>query len=280
MHVQKYVAIMTCFDKVFRFEEALMRFPGFQSMAWCRIVSWVVAGYVAVAPAQAGWLDFLKKEAASTTSNAPSPAVQLSADEIATGLKDALAKGAEKAIANLSQTDGFLKNLDVKIPLPDSLAEVERGLRLVGQQKYADEFVATMNHAAETAVTEAGPIFSDAIRQMTVADAKQILSGSDDAATQYFRKVGEERIKEKMLPLVKTATEKVGVTAAYKNLVNKAGFTAVLLRKQDSDIDAYVTQKACDGLFKMIAAEEKEIRKNPVARTTDLLKKVFGSTTR
>ena len=254
-----------------------MRFAGVQSMVWCRMVPWMVAGYVAVASAHAGWLDFLKKEAGSTTSNAPSPVAQLSADEIASGLKDALAKGAEKAIGNLSKTDGFLKNLDVKIPLPDSLAEIERGLRLLGQQKYADEFVATLNHAAETAVTEAGPIFGDAIRQMTVADAKQILGGGDDAATQYFRKVGESHIQEKMLPVVKAATEKTGVTAAYKSFIGKAGFAVVLSNKKDLDIDAYVTQKATDGLFKMIAVEEKEIRKNPMARTTDLLKKVFGS---
>jgi len=254
-----------------------MRIAEIQLTCRLRIVSWAVAGHLAVASAQAGWLDFLKQEAGSANSNAPSPTVQLSADEIANGLKDALAKGAEKAIGNLSKTDGFLKNLDVKIPLPDSLVEIEKGLRLVGQQKYADEFVATLNHAAETAVTEAGPIFSDAIRQMTVADAKQILSGGDDAATQYFRKVGGARIQENMLPVVKAATEKTGVTAAYKNFIGKAGFAVVLSNKKDLDIDAYVTEKATDGLFKMIAVEEKEIRKNPMARTTDLLKKVFGS---
>jgi hypothetical protein len=235
-----------------------------------------VAGCITVSSAHAGWLDFLKKETtSSTTSN-----VSLSADEIAGGLKEALAKGTEAAIANLSKSDGFLKNLDVKIPLPGSLTEIEKSLRIVGQQKYADEFVATMNHAAESAVAESGPIFSDVIRQMTVADAQQILGGTDDAATQYFRKVGEARINEKMLPLVKAATEKAGVTAAYKNLMSKVGPGVIFLHKQDLDIDDYVTQKASDGLFKMIAAEEKEIRKNPVARTTDLLKKVFGSPVR
>jgi hypothetical protein len=251
-----------------------MRFTGFHSTAWCRVVSWAAAGYLAIVPAHAGWLDFLKKEANSTTSNVPAA---LSADEIANGLKEALAKGTEKAVANLSKSDGFLKNLDVKIPLPGSLAEVEKGLRIVGREKYADEFVATMNHAAESAVAESGPIFADAIRQMTVTDAKQILGGPDDAATQYFRKVGETRIKEKILPLVKTATEKTGVTAAYKNFMAKAGPGVIFLNKQNLNIDDYVTQKASDGLFKMIAAEEKEIRKNPVARTNDLLKKVFGS---
>jgi hypothetical protein len=257
-----------------------MRFVTFQLMTRYRVVSWLVAGCVAVSSAHAGWLDFLKKETTSTTaSNVPSAAV-LSADEMAGGLKEALAKGTEKAVANLSMSDGFLKNLDVKIPLPGSLTEVEKGLRMIGQQKYADEFIATMNHAAESAVAESGPIFSDAIRQMTVTDAKQILTGPDDAATEYFRKVGEVRIKEKMLPLVKTATEKAGVTAAYKNFMSKAGPGVTFLHTQNLNIDDYVTEKASDGLFKMIAAEEKEIRKNPVARTTDLLKKVFSSAVR
>ncbi len=249
----------------------------FRLWSWCVVVS-----CVALSSARAGWLDFLKKETSPITASnaAPHAAAALSADEMVGGLKEALAKGTEKAVANLSKTDGFLKNLDVKIPLPESLAEVEKGLRLVGQQKYADEFVATMNHAAETAVAEAGPIFGDAIRQMTVADGQQILSGADDAATKYFQKAGEERIKEKMLPLVKAATAKTGVTAAYKNLIGKAGFVAVLSNKKDLDVDGYVTQKASDGLFKTIAAEEKEIRKNPMARTTDLLKKVFGSVVR
>jgi hypothetical protein len=236
---------------------------------------------VTFSSAHAGWLDFLKKESASaTTSNVPPAAAALSMDDMVGGLKEALAKGTEKAIANLSKTDGFLKNVDVKIPLPESLTEIERGLRVVGQQKYADEFVATMNHAAESAVTEVGPIFGDAIRQMTVADAQQILSGAEDAATTYFRKVGEERIREKIFPLVKAATAKTGVTAAYKNFIGKAGFVTALSNKKDLDVDAYVCQKATDGLFKMIAAEEKEIRKNPMARTTDLLKKVFGSAVR
>jgi hypothetical protein len=232
---------------------------------------------ILTATTHAGWLDFLNKGSTTPGASNSSAAAQLSTDEIAGGLKEALAKGTEAAIATLSKPDGFLKNLDVKIPVPDSLSEVERGLRMVGQEKYADEFVATMNHAAESAVTECGSIFSDAIRQMTVADAKQILGGPDDAATQYFRKVGEARIKEKMLPLVKSATAKTGVTAAYKNFMGKVGPGLSFLHKQDVDIDDYVTQKASDGLFKMIAAQEKEIRKNPVARTTDLLKKVFGT---
>lgn len=223
---------------------------------------------------QAGWFD---KLLGGTGTN--STVAALGVDEMTKGLKEALAKGTEKAVANLGKTNGFLGNVDVKIPMPQKLQEVEKGLRMMKQDKYADEFIATMNRAAESAVPEAGPILGDAIRDMTVADANSILKGADDSATQYFRKVSEKRLKEKMLPIVKTATEKAGVTAAYKNLTTKAGFMASFLQKEGLDVDQYVTDKAFDGLFKMIAVEEKEIRKNPAARTTDLLKKVFGSVT-
>jgi hypothetical protein len=226
---------------------------------------------------RAGWLDFFK---GSSASNAVTSATALTADEIARGLKEALAKGTEKAVANLGRTNGFLSNLDVKIPMPPKLAEVEKGLRMLKQDKYADEFITTMNHAAEAAVPEAGAIFADSIRQMTIEDAKRILNGPDDAATQYFRKTGEPRLREKFTPIVKGATEKAGVTAAYKNLTTKAGFMASFLQKEGFDVDKYVTDKALDGLFKMLAVEEKEIRKNPAARTTDLLQKVFGSATK
>jgi hypothetical protein len=232
-----------------------------------------------VSIAQAGWLDKLFGGGQSP-SNIVTAAAALSEEEITKGLKEALATGTEKAIANLGKTNGFLNNLEVKIPMPQKLQEVDKGLRMIGQGRYADEFVATMNHAAETAVPEAGAIFADAIRGMTLADAKNILGGPDDAATQYFRKTGEPRLREKMLPIVQTATEKAGVTAAYKNLTGKAGFMASFLEKEGLDVDKYVTDRALDGLFKMIAVEEKEIRTNPMARGTDLLQKVFGSVTR
>lgn len=224
----------------------------------------------------AGWLDQLF---GGGKSNVVSSAATLSADEMTRGLKEALAQGTEKAIKNLGASNGFLGNLDVKIPMPQKLQEVEKGLRMMKQDKYADEFIATMNHAAEAAVPEAAPIIGDAIREMSVANAKSILNGPDDAATQYFRKVSEKRLKEKMLPIVTQATEKAGVTAAYKNLTTKAGFMASFLQKEGLDVDQYVTDKAFDGVFKMIAVEEKEIRRNPMTRSTDLLKKVFGSVT-
>jgi len=234
-----------------------------------------VIASLTISAAQANWLDQILGGKGTNSTVAA-----LSVDEMTKGLKEALAKGTEKAVADLGKTNGFLGNVAVKIPMPQKLQEVEKGLRMMKQDKYADEFIATMNHAAEAAVPEAGPIIGDAIREMTVTDARNILDGPDDAATQYFRKTSEKHLKEKMLPIVKTATEKAGVTAAYKKFTEKAGFMASFLQKEGLDVDQYVTNKAFDGLFLMIAAEEKEIRKNPAARTTDLLKQVFGSVTR
>lgn len=240
------------------------------------------------APAHAGWLEDLQKrleesqKLSSTSSTTPTPglvatAALLNDEEVAKGLKEALSKGTRQAIASLGREGGFLNNLDVRIPMPGELQKVEKLLRKLGQDKYADQFVATMNHAAEKAVPEAADLFADAISQMTLADAKAILKGPDDAATRYFRKTSEARLKERFLPIVKAATDQAGVTSAYKTLMQRAGPTARLLGVGKTDLDAYVGDKAVDGLFRMIAAEEKRIRQDPVARTTDLLKKVFGS---
>jgi hypothetical protein len=233
--------------------------------------------------ARAGWLDDLKKKwdesqsSPAVTSTLGSATAALSDEEVVRGLKEALSKGTQQAIANLGKDGGFLNNLDVRIPLPDELKKVEKLLRGLGQDKYADQFVATMNHAAEKAVPEAATLFADAISRMTLADAKSILKGPDDAATQYFRKTSEAKLKERFLPIVQAATDQAGVTSAYKKLMQKAGPTAQLLGVGATDLDAYVEDRAVDGLFKMIAAEEKRIRQDPLARGTDLLKKVFGS---
>jgi hypothetical protein len=238
------------------------------------IAALLAASIAAPAPATAGWLDKLKETLDSKSASAPT---ELTTDEIARGLKSALAQGTERAVTNLGKPDGFLRNLDVRIPLPPSLEKAEKTLHRLGQQKLADDFVTTLNRAAETAVAEAGPIFRDAITQMTLADAKQILAGPDDAATQYFRRIGESRIHERMLPIVRSATDKTGVTSAYKKLTGHRAVAALFRSRSDLQLDNYVTQKAGDGLFKLIADEEKEIRRNPVARTTELLKRVFGS---
>ena len=236
--------------------------------------------------AQADFQDVLKgllnnqKQASPATTAVPATAAvatPLTQDEMVRGLKEALAKGTENAIAKLGKEGGYLNNAAVKIAMPESLAKIDKTLRQFGQSKYADQFIATMNHAAEKAVPEAAVIFGDAIRDMTLDDAQAILKGPSDAATQYFRKKTEAKLAERFKPIVTRATDQAGVTSAYKGMVKKAGPLAGMLGGGAEDLDGYVTSKSLDGLFKMLAEEEKAIRANPVARTTDLLKKVFGS---
>ena len=230
-----------------------------------------------MAVSQAALLDFLK----GNESN-PAALAGLSQNQVAEALKQALGKGVQTAVTNLSKPGGFLDNPKVKIPMPEKLQSVEKTLRAMKQDKYADEFVTTMNRAAESAVHEALPIFTDALKSMTIDDAKKLVSGTNDSATQFFKAKGEKRIQEKMMPIVKEATAKTGVTAAYKKLLDQGGGGNSVLGKigintASLDVDSYVTQKASDGLFKMIAEEEKRIRENPAARTTELLQKVFGA---
>lgn len=232
--------------------------------------------------ARADLFDFLKRKPADT--NAAAGLAGLSQDQVAEGLKQALSKGVQTAVTNLAKPGGFLSNAQVRIPMPEKLQVVEKSLRAMKQDQYADEFVATMNRAAEQAVPQALPIFTDALKSMTIDDAKKLVSGGNDSATQFFRSKGEKRIQEKMLPIIKEATASTGVTSAYKKLLEQAGGanTSSLLGRwnvntSQLDVDSYVTQKASDGLFKMIAEEEKRIRENPAARTTELLEKVFGT---
>ncbi len=225
---------------------------------------------------QAGWLDQLKEKVLDSGA-ASQTATALTNDEMIGGLRAALEKGVAIAVAQLGQTDGFFGNPQVRIPLPDHLQTVSKGLRLVGQEKYADEFELTMNRAAEAAVPEAKAIFMDAIHNMSIEDAKGILNGGDDAATRYFRKVGEERLFDRMLPVVKETTTRTGVTNSYNALVKQLDFLGTVVDTESLNLDNYVTEKGLDGLFLLIAQEEKRIRENPVARTTDLLKKVFGA---
>ncbi|MBI1840426.1 MAG: DUF4197 domain-containing protein [Verrucomicrobia bacterium] len=203
------------------------------------------------------------------------------------GLKEALGNGVQQAVAHLGKPDGFLKDLAVMIPMPESLRKVDKSLRALGQGSVADEFLATMNRAAEQATPEAAAILGNAVKQMSIADARSILTGTNNAATQYFRRSSETNLYAHFLPIVKAATEKTGVTAAYKRMADLGaggggfgalgGFGGSLLSKQMPDIDGYVTHKALDGLFTKISEQEKLIRENPVARSTDLLKKVFGN---
>lgn len=229
----------------------------------------------------AGWQDLVKpigdvlNKGASST--AGSPVASLSQQEMSAGLKEALSVGIERAIDLLGQNGGFLEDSSVMIPLPGMLQKVGSGLRAAGQGELADEFIATMNHAAERAVPETASIFSDTIKNMTLQDAQGILQGPDDAATQYFREHSSGRLTQAISPIVKQATEQAGVTSAYKNMIGNTGFLGGLVDSSSLDLDQYITDKTLDGLFLKLAAEEKQIRANPLARSTDLLKKVFGT---
>jgi hypothetical protein len=227
----------------------------------------------------AGWQDFLKEQLAAFSGDEGSSdklAAVLSNDEVIAGLKQALEKGTEYAVEYLGKTDGFFANQAVKIPMPEKLQMVEDTLRKLGQDRYADEFVLTMNRAAEAAVPLTLDILKQSVTGMTIQDAKGILNGPDDAATSYLRKVGGEQMRSKIAPIVSEATARTGVTKQYKNLFSQMGFLNQVLDPDDYDIDKYITQKTLDGLFIMIAEQEQKIRENPVERTTDLLKKVFA----
>ncbi len=197
--------------------------------------------------------------------------------DISRGLKEALGKGVRFAINSLGREDGFFRNPSVKILLPNSLQKLEKGLRFAGQGRAVDEFILSMNRAAEKAVPVAIDVFVDAISQITFDDARKILfSGQDDAATRFFRRTSEETLREKFRPIVEEVTAEVGVTQKYKVMISRPGFAARLLGDDATDLDGYVTQKALDGLFLLIADEEKKILRNPLKRTTDILRKVFG----
>lgn len=200
----------------------------------------------------------------------------ISSGDASAGVKEALAKGADYAVAALGKDNGFLGNSPVRIPLPGYLQKAEKGLRLFGMGKQADELVNTMNHAAENAVAEARPILSDSIRKMSVQDAKGILTGGEDSVTQYFKRTSTEQLTRKFTPIVKAATKKLQLAEQYNSYAGKAA-SAGLIDQKDADIDSYVTQKAMDGLFLMIAEEEKRLRANPLGAGSELLKKVFGA---
>ena len=229
--------------------------------------------FTAISNSHAAWNDIFKIFSGDADQG---PSSTLTDSEIVNGLKEALSKGTKSAVSNLGRYDGFFKNPRVKIPMPDSLEKVEKAMRTLKQDKIADEFILSMNRAAEQAVPEAASIFSDAIRSMSFSDAKGILQGPDDSATQYFKRSSKTRLTEKMLPIIKKSTDAVGVTAKYKNMVDKLGPVSSLVDTKSLDIDQYVTDKALEGLFRLLADEEKLIRHDPAARTTALLKKVFG----
>ncbi len=200
----------------------------------------------------------------------------ISSAEAGSGLKAALTQGAEKAVAQLSKTDGFLGNPEVKIPLPDALKKAEKTMRMFGMDKQADELVLKMNRAAEAAVPEAKALLVDSVKKMSVEDAKAILTGGDDAATQYFKKTTSKPMAEKFLPIVKKATADVQLAQQY-NKFAEAGSKYGLVKKEQVNLEQYVTQKALDGVYLMMAKEEAAIRKDPLGQGSKLIKKVFGA---
>lgn len=199
----------------------------------------------------------------------------LSNQDASGGLKDALIQGVGSAVGKLGVADGFLGNPKVKIPLPDSLKKIEKGMKMFGMGKQSEELVTRMNRAAEAAVPEAKTLLVDAVKKMSVADAKAILTGGDDSATQYFKKTTSGPLAEKFLPIVKDATAKVDLAQQY-NKYAEMGSKFGVVKKDQANLEQYVTQKALDGLYTMMAEEEKNIRKNPLGAGTDLAKKVFG----
>jgi Protein of unknown function (DUF4197) len=226
----------------------------------------------------AAWDDFFEviKEKTSEVLGEPELKNSLSNEEIISGLKEALVKGSQSAVNLLGKEDGFLKHPQLKIPMPEKLQTVESGLRKLGQDEVADQFVLSMNRAAEEATPKAITILKNIIKSMSVEDAVGILKGSDNAATEYLKEKGSGQLQQQFLPIVKQATNRVGVTENYKALIDNLGVMSEFIDIESLDLDKYVTNKAIDGLFTLVANEEKLIRDNPAARTTDLLRKVFS----
>ncbi len=200
----------------------------------------------------------------------------LSNQDASSGLKAALARGAEVAVAQLGKPNGFMGDARVRIPLPESVRAAEKMMRAFGMNKQAEELVETMNRAAELAVVEARPILSKAVSSMSFDDARGILGGGDDAATQYFKRTTSSQMTAKFLPIVKQATAKVNLAGQYNQYAGQAAKLG-LVEPKDADLDSYVTHKALDGLFLMIAEQERAIRKDPVGSGSALLQKVFGA---
>lgn len=195
--------------------------------------------------------------------------------QIGSGLKEALAVGTQKAVKQVARSGGYLENKAIKILLPQSLKPVETGLRAIGQGPKVDDFIASMNHAAETAAPEAAGIFGNAVRAMTIDDARKLLTGGNTSITDYFKEKTSADLTVAFRPHVEKAMAANGVTQRYNTLLGSAP-QLPFMKSSKMDINSYVVGKALDGLFYMLGEQEKEIRTNPAARTTDLLRKVFG----
>jgi len=219
--------------------------------------------------AYGGLLDDAMKAAGSKPKGGPDE------NTTASGLKQALAIGTENAVKNVSRADGYFGNQVIKILMPEKIQKVADVLKKVGYQKQVDDFILSMNRAAEKAAPKAASIFGDSIKEMTIHDAQKILTGGNTAATDYFKEKTQTKIYDAFKPIVSSSMDEVGATRAYKEMMGKYE-SIPFMSKESFDLDHYVTTKAMDGLFYMVGQEEKKIRTDPAARVTDLLKTVFG----
>lgn len=199
----------------------------------------------------------------------------VSQGEASSGLKETLTRASSAAVSKLGAADGFLNNPKVHIPLPDGLKQAKSAMKLMGRGDDFDKLEVSINRAAEAAMPEAKKLLIDAVKSMSVQDAKGILSGGDDAVTQFFRSKTETTLAQKFLPVVKSATDRVGLAQQYNKLAGQAASFGVG-KKEDGKIENYVTRKALDGLFLTLAEEERAIRSDPVGTGSALLKKIFG----
>jgi hypothetical protein len=235
-----------------------------------RIFLLVLLGLISLTPALAQ-----KKKKTNPLGKILGQTESLSDDKIILGLKEALEIGTGNAVTGVGRLDGFFKDAIIKILMPKKLQAIEKGLRAVGYGPKVDEFVLSMNRAAEKAAPQAKAIFIGAIKEMTFDDARRILTGGDTAATTFFKDKTTDRLSSAFRPIIETAMNEVGATKQYKDLSGR--YQAIPFAKNYAvDIDEYVTGKAIDGLFYYVGEEEKKIRKNPAARVTQILKDVFG----
>ncbi len=221
----------------------------------------------------------LGKELPISIPTIPAAKQQLSNEEVISGLKEALQLGIEKAVNKSSLIDGFLGNPQIRLPFPPDAIKVKEKALQLGLTAEVEKFETTLNRAAEEAVKEALPIFKEAILQLSVQDGFKILNGGQGAATTFLKQQTQNALYNAFLPKVKAATSKVGLTAYWNPLITKYNTAAKLTGGQqlNPDLDAYITQRAIEGLFVLVAQEEDQIRANPAARVSDLLAKVFGS---
>jgi hypothetical protein len=218
----------------------------------------------------AGFLDSLLKDIGLLSEQ------ELDGSTIISGLKEALSVGTENAVKDVSKIDGYLANEAIAILMPEKFQKVADALRKVGYEKPVDDFIMSMNRAAEKAAPKATSHILSAIKEMTIEDAKQILEGGDTAATDYFKLKTSDKLYDEFMPVISSSMNDVGVTSKYKDMM-KQYLSLPFVKKESLDLDHYVTNKSLEGLFFMIGEEEKKIRTDPAARVTDLLKKVFSN---